>query len=390
MSPEQIKGNDPAPQMDIYALGIVLFEMLTGGERPFTGENAKTTGTTSEKVRWEQLRMAAPPPSSYIPTIAPSMDAIVLKCLDKSPANRYLSAMDLYGDLVTMGNAPVQPKPVQIPVPEPQPQTSKAETLFDNENKLIIETPIEAPETKKTSEKSIASPTVFKSTVTRKTLKVVTAIGVGLFFLCVVVSALSRIFSNGVSLPQAGFISTPTYTPRPTSTKIPSTPTKISPTQTKTSPTQTKTSPTPTPASLGEFVKHESLEISVLDIYRHDKLIPGNGYRYWANDGYMIIDLVVKVQNIASTPTSITWNDAYVIDDTGARNDILFAGSRPAAKTEKIDPLSIDYNTIDGAASTEIKDTVYMRIIYIIPDKPEQMVVFGIKDSPLIGFTVKK
>jgi serine/threonine protein kinase len=152
MSPEQIKGDDPTPQMDIYALGIVLFEMLTGGERPFTGENAKTTGSPSEKVRWEQLRMAAPPPSSYNPAITPSMDAIVLKCLDKSPANRYLSAMDLYGDLVTMGNAPVQPKPVQSPAPEPQiripipeqpqyvpaPQEKAIKPQATNRNRLVM------------------------------------------------------------------------------------------------------------------------------------------------------------------------------------------------------------------------------------------------------------
>ena len=39
MAPEQVKGLDPVPQTDIYAMGVMLFEMLTGGERPFTGEN---------------------------------------------------------------------------------------------------------------------------------------------------------------------------------------------------------------------------------------------------------------------------------------------------------------------------------------------------------------
>ena len=50
MTHEQVQGRDPTIQTDIYALGIALFEMLTGSERPFTGEYAQTTGTKSEKV----------------------------------------------------------------------------------------------------------------------------------------------------------------------------------------------------------------------------------------------------------------------------------------------------------------------------------------------------
>jgi serine/threonine protein kinase len=178
-----------------------------------------------------------------------------------------------------------------------------------------------------------------------------------------------------------------TTTPTPTATLKPTK--TLRPTSTP-RPTATKAPPSPTPASLGQAVKYKSIEISVLDVYRHDNLIPGNGYRYWATDGHMIIDLVVKVKNTGSTPTSIKWSDTYVIDSDRSRLDVLFAGFRRAADKEKVDPLSIDYNDVNTNMLIEIKDTVYMRIVYIITEKPEQTVVFGIGDSPLIGFSVKK
>jgi len=99
MAPEQVKGLDPVPQTDIYALGIVLYEMLTGGERPFTGEQATTTGTTSAKVRWEQVNLTPPSPREYNPDISPALEDVVLKCLAKNPDQRYQTALDLLNAL---------------------------------------------------------------------------------------------------------------------------------------------------------------------------------------------------------------------------------------------------------------------------------------------------
>lgn len=94
MAPEQIQGADPTPQTDIYALGIVLYEMLTNGERPFTGEQAQITGRTAEKVRWEQLNLSPPSPRVWNPSLSSALEKVVMKSLAKDPEARYQTVVD--------------------------------------------------------------------------------------------------------------------------------------------------------------------------------------------------------------------------------------------------------------------------------------------------------
>jgi serine/threonine protein kinase len=96
MAPEQVLGEMPSPQTDIYALGILLYEMLTGGERPFTGEQAGVTGTTAEKLCWEHVNLPAPTPRKFNPAITSGMEVVVLKCLEKNPAHRFNMAQELF------------------------------------------------------------------------------------------------------------------------------------------------------------------------------------------------------------------------------------------------------------------------------------------------------
>ncbi len=94
MSPEQARSEKPLPQSDIYSLGIVLFEMLTG-ERPFHGEHAKTGETADERVRWEQINQPPPAPRSLNPKITEELEQVVFKTLAKDVTQRYLNALEL-------------------------------------------------------------------------------------------------------------------------------------------------------------------------------------------------------------------------------------------------------------------------------------------------------
>jgi serine/threonine protein kinase len=95
MPPEQFQGKAPAPTMDIYALGSVLYGMLTGGKRPFDGERAPIQGSLSEKYLWEQQNLTPRSLREINPQIPAELEGVVMKCLEKDPRQRYQRPMDL-------------------------------------------------------------------------------------------------------------------------------------------------------------------------------------------------------------------------------------------------------------------------------------------------------
>jgi serine/threonine-protein kinase len=104
MSPEQCRGAGLVDQRsDVYALGCMLFALVTGGP-PFESEG-------SGEVIAMHLREAPPAPSSRMFGLSPALDALVLRCLAKDPAQRYASGTELAAAIGELAGATSSPGP---------------------------------------------------------------------------------------------------------------------------------------------------------------------------------------------------------------------------------------------------------------------------------------
>lgn len=129
----------------------------------------------------------------------------------------------------------------------------------------------------------------------------------------------------------------------------------------------------------------------MLDVVTHSHIVTGGSYYYYSRPGEIFIDMAVKVRNLsAGNPVRMQWKHIYIVETKGTWYP-LYGVTRRMDSGQEYDPfnIGIDYE-VNGENVVEFDDDTFLRLIYYIADDPEQTLLFGIADSPLISFQLQK
>ncbi|HEX9498580.1 MAG TPA: protein kinase, partial [Mycobacterium sp.] len=117
LSPEQVSTGDAGPRSDVYSVGILAYELLTG-VTPFTGDSALA-------VAYQRMDNDVSPPSAVIAGVPAQFDELVLRATGRDPADRYADAQDMAAELDAIVDELGLP-PFRVPAPRNSAQHTSA------------------------------------------------------------------------------------------------------------------------------------------------------------------------------------------------------------------------------------------------------------------------
>jgi hypothetical protein len=374
MSPEQWTG-EATVLSDMYSLGVVLYEMITG-HRPYVSD-------TPAGVLLKQVNEPLPPPNQYIPDLPKNIESLLLKVLARKPEDRYLN-MNAFADELQNVLAGGDAAAAAIETEKLRRQMTggvKAQEIGQAREPI-----------KQTEEwKSEPLPQAPQRVKQKQMLPIIIAVIVGAFLLLVLCGGCLLVYYFGMSAMATPTALAVTETPLspPTSTEMPlslptSTEKPLPP-----SPVKTDIPVAPTPAPIGEAVRSSSYEVTVVSARELARVYMGNYYHYPEN-GKTFVEVVVKISNLTGSRASVPWEKIYVIEESGDSWYPNWSGFKAVATGKKVDGSTVGVNaTVDGKSTVDFQEDAFLRAIwYVSKQSGSTTLLFVFDDSPQIKIMI--